>query len=192
MAQAEQIARPETVDRILDGAIAALARRGLRKLSMSDICAAAGISRGTLYRYFKTKEDVLEAIAQHVEQRFREAMDEAIAQEPDLERRVEVVLRVIQEQGATSPGSLSVLEVEPGFALQFLRREFPNLVAIVSDAVAPALDQHPLGVNAPVDTPHLAELILRVGMCTYLVPSVDSDETPQRVGALWAHLEALG
>ena len=49
-------ANNETVNRILDGALRALARRGLRKLSMSDICEEAGISRGTLYRYFKSKD----------------------------------------------------------------------------------------------------------------------------------------
>src|SRR5437899_1815243 len=110
MAQAEQIGRSDTVDRILDGALTALARRGLRKLSMSDICAAAGVSRGTLYRYFSTKEDVLEAIGQHVEQRFRVAMEDAIEREPDLDHRVEVVLRVLRDEGKASPGSAQMIE----------------------------------------------------------------------------------
>lgn len=48
-------ASSDTHTRILDGALSALARRGVRKLSMSDVGAEAGISRGTLYRYFRDK-----------------------------------------------------------------------------------------------------------------------------------------
>src|SRR5260221_73441 len=48
--------RPTSEDRILEGTLAAISRYGVHKLSMVDVAAEAGISRGTLYRYFETKE----------------------------------------------------------------------------------------------------------------------------------------
>lgn len=48
---------------ILDAARACFARAGFHGASMQTICAAAGMSPGALYRYFKSKEAIIEAIA---------------------------------------------------------------------------------------------------------------------------------
>ena len=47
---------------ILDVAADLLARGG-EPPSMSDVAAAAGVSRATLYRYFPTREQLLQALA---------------------------------------------------------------------------------------------------------------------------------
>ena len=52
----------KSVEKILDGTMKLLSRQGTRKLSVSDICAASGVARGTFYRYFSTKEEVLDAL----------------------------------------------------------------------------------------------------------------------------------
>jgi AcrR family transcriptional regulator len=41
--------KSDTVSGILDGALSALARKAVRKLSMVDVCYEAGIARGTLF-----------------------------------------------------------------------------------------------------------------------------------------------
>src|SRR5689334_10039447 len=51
-------------DRILDATLVAVARYG-RKCSMSEIAEEAGVSRPTLYRYYATKEALLDALAEH-------------------------------------------------------------------------------------------------------------------------------
>src|SRR5277367_4793470 len=86
-------ANSDTLARILDGALAALARRGGRKLSMSDVCAQARISRGTLYRYFSNKDQLLDAIAAHVERGLRAELRAAVQRRPDLRERVYVVVK---------------------------------------------------------------------------------------------------
>jgi AcrR family transcriptional regulator len=48
---------------ILDAAIACFARDGFHRTSMQHIVAAAGLSPGAIYRYFSSKEDIVEAIA---------------------------------------------------------------------------------------------------------------------------------
>ncbi|WP_255355861.1 TetR/AcrR family transcriptional regulator, partial [Frankia sp. CpI1-P] len=58
--------RFETPAKILDAALGCIAARGPAKMSLRDVSAAAEVSRGTLYRYFKTKGELLTAISDHV------------------------------------------------------------------------------------------------------------------------------
>ena len=51
-------------DQILDAARICFARSGFRGASMQEICAEAKMSPGALYRYFPSKEAIVEAIAQ--------------------------------------------------------------------------------------------------------------------------------
>lgn len=48
---------------ILDAAAAVIIRQGYDKTTMSDIADEAGASRGTVYLYFKGKEEIFEALA---------------------------------------------------------------------------------------------------------------------------------
>ncbi|MFD1332950.1 TetR/AcrR family transcriptional regulator [Methylopila musalis] len=50
--------------RILDAAVACFARSGFHAASMQQICAEAGMSPGALYRYFPSKDSLIEAIVE--------------------------------------------------------------------------------------------------------------------------------
>jgi AcrR family transcriptional regulator len=49
---------------VLGAAAAVVAERGTRRASMTDIAAAAGIAKGTLYNHFRTKDEVWAALAE--------------------------------------------------------------------------------------------------------------------------------
>ena len=49
---------------IIEGARAVFLAQGFDAASMSDIARKAGVSKGTLYVYFKSKEELFEAIAE--------------------------------------------------------------------------------------------------------------------------------
>lgn len=138
---------------------------------MSDICAEAGVSRGTLYRYFGGKDEVLEAISSHVEQAFRQAIVRAVTGRPALADRIEVVLDAIAHQGITNPASIQIIEVEPGFALDFLRREFSHHRQIVADALSPLTSELACVRSGEITELQFAEMVLRLGQSAYLVPS---------------------
>lgn len=56
---------PESDERqqqILDAAVAQIVRHGYAKTTMGDIADAAGVSRGTVYLYFKGKDELFEAL----------------------------------------------------------------------------------------------------------------------------------
>lgn len=51
--------REATRQRLLDAARSLMTEQGIQRTSMEDIARAAGVSRGTLYTYAKSKDDVL-------------------------------------------------------------------------------------------------------------------------------------
>ena len=63
-----RLASPELAVRrrrqILDAALDCFRRRGFHQSSMQEICAAADISAGALYRYFGSKAEIITAIAE--------------------------------------------------------------------------------------------------------------------------------
>jgi len=51
-------------DEILAAAQTCFARAGFHQTSMQEICAQAGMSPGNLYRYFRSKEEIIAGIAE--------------------------------------------------------------------------------------------------------------------------------
>jgi AcrR family transcriptional regulator len=52
---------------ILDAAAACFARRGFHQTTMQDICTEAELSPGAVYRYFDSKEEIIEAACQAIQ-----------------------------------------------------------------------------------------------------------------------------
>jgi AcrR family transcriptional regulator len=179
-----------TPEKIVEGAIRALGRYGVRKFSMSDICTEANISRGTLYRYFKSKEQVLEAVGEHVERDVRASLQDAVEASPDPKDRLEVVLQAMLDYRTAHPDLVQIVEVEPSFALEFLSREFTTLVAAVTEVLDPMLRDAPPVRDGSLTKRQLAEMFIRLALSVYLVPSSGSDQTAKRVAALWKSMTA--
>jgi AcrR family transcriptional regulator len=53
-------------DRLLEATRRCLTRKGYEGTTVRDIAAEAGVSIGTLYNYFASKEDLIEALSEHV------------------------------------------------------------------------------------------------------------------------------
>jgi AcrR family transcriptional regulator len=49
----------QPIDRLYEAALVCIDRRGFRKTSMDDIAQEAGVSRPTVYTYFRSKKDVV-------------------------------------------------------------------------------------------------------------------------------------
>lgn len=64
---------------ILDGAMRVFMRQGFDASSMNDITREAGVSKGTLYVYFKNKEDLFAAIIQRKKSLVFEKLGEIVA-----------------------------------------------------------------------------------------------------------------
>ena len=63
---------PDKRDRILEAAVKVFARKGYFAARVADIASQAGVADGTIYLYFRSKEDILvslfdEIMAEHIE-----------------------------------------------------------------------------------------------------------------------------
>ena len=63
-AQTRAERRDQQIQRILEAAKTCFVRSGFQGASMQQICAEAGMSPGALYRYFPSKEAIVEAICE--------------------------------------------------------------------------------------------------------------------------------
>jgi AcrR family transcriptional regulator len=86
---------------ILDAAEKLFAAKGYEKATINDILAAVNIAKGTFYYYFKSKEDVLDAI---VQRRMDEGVEkaQAVAANPSLAAQ-EKLLAVIMALKPQNP-----------------------------------------------------------------------------------------
>jgi AcrR family transcriptional regulator len=170
---------PDTAARILDAAMSALAHHGSRKLSMVDIGEAAGVSRGTLYRYFKNKDQVLEAIGRQVHDGVRESLARGIQIRPAPGDRVRVIIEVLVEAHRRFPTAEHMIEREPAFSLAFVRESYPEFVDIVTAALDPVINEIPIARAGAISARQLAKLLLRIVTTTFFVPGSDIDQIPQ-------------
>lgn len=69
---------PETKRKLLDASVALMRTKGFNGTSVDDICAAAGVTKGGFFHYFKSKDEVAKAAAQ----RFRDLKAESYRTAP--------------------------------------------------------------------------------------------------------------
>lgn len=159
-----------SLQRILDGAMAALSRRGATQLSMTDVCDAAGISRATLYRYFSNKQDLLTAVGEHVSRNFIDGIQAAIAPSDTPADRLRLVLEFFIRYTAQVKTD-RMLEIEPAFVLQFLRSHFAQHIAVFNEALSPVYADIETHLGIRINRVLVSEVLLRAEQSTVVVPA---------------------
>ena len=161
-----------SVIRILSGALDAIASRGVKRLSMSDIIDASGVSRGTMYRYFSNKDEVLVAVAEFVCVGFENGVQEAGEGIADPMERFKAVMRFYGRYTVeNSPGR--VFEVEPAFHLAFFRSRFARYKRAMLDALEPTFGYLDDLLGEPLNRDAFVETLVRIQLSTLMVPASD-------------------
>lgn len=164
----------DLADRILDATRRLLVTAGARKLSLSDVATLAGVSRPTIYRYFASKEDLIDALGAQERRRFDTAMERAmtgVTGVARLEAAVDVVVSFVADQ---PPGRQ--LDLDPGFALEQMAQALPMITKGLTAVVQQCAREN--GIDAAVSARGLAGAIARVALSHYLFP--DTDPTAMR------------
>ena len=68
-------------ERILAAAFELFARRGFDEVTMTDIAAAAGVARATVFNHFRSKHALVVAITASILNQYRDLLDGALADE---------------------------------------------------------------------------------------------------------------
>jgi AcrR family transcriptional regulator len=115
---------------IVQAALEVFAEKGFAAAKLDEIAARAGISKGALYLYFETKEDIFRAVVREAVAPNLDVVEAALAQAsipfPDLLRMV--FARVTQVIGATRLGAVAKLVIGES-------RNFPELARVWHDEV---------------------------------------------------------
>ncbi|TPG36915.1 TetR/AcrR family transcriptional regulator [Mycolicibacterium hodleri] len=151
-----------TRERILAATAEVLGDNGITKLSLSDVATKAGVSRPTLYRWFGSKQELLDAFVVWERLFYQRAVAKAYIGLP-LSQRLEAALRVIVEYQQSYPG-LRMVDVEPEHVIPSLARIIP-LMRQQFEALIP-------GPDAAI----AAAAVVRVATSHYLVRSDDDDQ----------------
>jgi AcrR family transcriptional regulator len=158
-----------TEQKILLGAIDALGRRGSRSLSMSDVALAANVSRATLYRYFRTKEAVLEAVSEYISTTFMREADRIARTVKEPAERLKAIMS-LQIKLATQEFITRITEVEPGLVLKFLADHYERHVGAIGKVLDPLYDQIEATTGFEVDRDVLSGSVLRMQLSLVIVP----------------------
>lgn len=79
----------QTKRRIMDSALAEFSSKGYRASSVNAISAAQDVSKGIIYHYFETKDDLFLACVEECFQRLTEYIRESMTEQGGAERRLE-------------------------------------------------------------------------------------------------------
>jgi AcrR family transcriptional regulator len=155
-------AATSTRERILAATAEVLGSNGMTKLSLADVATQAGVSRPTLYRWFGSKRELLDAFVGWERQFYERAIAEASVGLPAGER-LDAALRIIVEYQQSYPG-LRMVDVEPEQVIKRLA------------AVLPLMRER---LERLIPGPHATEAaatVVRVAIAHYLVRSDDGDD----------------
>jgi len=112
---------PEKPQQIIEAAVRVFARKGYYNSRVSDIAREAGIAAGTIYLYFKTKDDILVTLFRDKMADFVDTVRKAIAVEPDaaskVRRLVSLHFRILED----NPDLAEVVQVELRQGQKFFR-----------------------------------------------------------------------
>jgi AcrR family transcriptional regulator len=87
--------RGDRKEQILEAAREVFSQKGYNEVTVADITSQAGIAKGTLYLYWKSKEDLFLEVIRDATQRLRFALVEAAGEVDDPLERVRVSVPVI-------------------------------------------------------------------------------------------------
>jgi AcrR family transcriptional regulator len=106
------VARPKSEDKrnaILDAATRLFAERGLTAAPTSEISKQAGVAEGTLFTYFKTKDDLINALYREIKLELADAIMSDFPRKKNIRTRLRHVWDRYVNWGIANPKQRKVL-----------------------------------------------------------------------------------
>ena len=146
---------PDKPQQIIDAAVRVFARNGFYNSRVSDIAREAGIASGTIYLYFKTKDEILVTLFREKMAAFVAALRAEIARERDPEGKIRRLVRLHFEVLEANPDMAEVVQVELRQGQKFFRGAsaheisayFELIGSVLQDGVASGVFRRDLPVK---------------------------------------------
>jgi AcrR family transcriptional regulator len=150
------VARPKSEDKrnaILDAATRVFAERGLTAAPTSEISKQAGVAEGTLFTYFNTKDDLINALYREIKLELADAMMSAFPRKKSVRTRLRHVWESYVNWGVMNPEQrrvLSQLLVSGMLSKQSLEAGIAPFVEM-QNMIRDAIEQHILRADLPIE-----------------------------------------
>ncbi|BBY58548.1 TetR/AcrR family transcriptional regulator [Mycolicibacterium sarraceniae] len=148
--------------RILNATAEVLGRSGQTKLSLSEVALQAGVSRPTLYRWFASKTELLDAFGVYEREMFDTGISRATAGLRGTDK-LDAALQFIVAYQQTYSG-VRLIDVEPEVVVAQLSRILPLMRSRLERLLS--------GPNAGLK----AATAIRIAVSHYVVRSDDADQ----------------
>jgi len=130
---------PDKRRRILDAAVSVFAQNGFYNAKVSQIAKEAGVADGTIYLYFKNKEDILIQVFIDAMDEILRRQEEALAAITDPVLKLRTFIRVHFASVAESRAMAEVITVELRQSSKFMRntdmKPFGRYLAMIARIV---------------------------------------------------------
>ena len=145
---------PDKPQQIIEAAVRVFARKGYFNSRVSDIAREAGIAAGTIYLYFKTKEDILTTLFREKMAEFVAKLWKAMADQPDPVSKVRRLVFLHFDLLERNPDLAEVVQIELRQGQKFFRgassQEIASYFALIGSVLEEGVAAGRFRANLPV------------------------------------------
>ncbi len=121
--------RDEKRRRIVHAAMAAFARKGIMKTKAIDIAQEAGVGKGTIYEYFRSKEEIFVAAFQLFFSNLNYNIERSLAQTDDPVQKLKIIIEETMQGFLQDEGKFAELIME--FWAEGVRSKDPAMLGAI-------------------------------------------------------------
>jgi TetR/AcrR family fatty acid metabolism transcriptional regulator len=140
-------------ERILSAAERIFARHGFFAAKVSDVAKEAGVADGTIYLYFKSKDDLLISLFERRMQQVNETLKAAVAKYKSPREQLRAFTQAYLQLVADEPAAAEVLTIELRQSSKFMKEyenpQFADFLRMLGGIIAAAQDKGELDSGIP-------------------------------------------
>ena len=169
-----------TIARILAATEQIVLESGAVQVSILDVCRASRISRGTFYRYFSSREELLDAFSRHERERFHQALAAATRPFDEPNERFEAMIGFLETYARQDQGRRLLLAA-PEYALGFFQRIFNDSIVRFEDLLCSVFDAWDARWGVRIDREMICEMLVRYVLSQQLIANpAERQSLPRR------------
>lgn len=140
-------------ERILTAAERIFARHGFFAAKVSDVAKEAGVADGTIYLYFKSKDDLLISLFERRMQQVNEALRESVAGIASPREQLRAFIKTYLQLVHDEPTAVEVLTIELRQSSKFMKEyenpQFADFLRLLGGIIADAQERKELERSIP-------------------------------------------
>ncbi|MCM3739913.1 TetR family transcriptional regulator [Oceanobacillus luteolus] len=129
---------------IIEAAVKVIAENGYHASQVSKIAKEAGVADGTIYLYFKNKEDVLVSVFEEKMGQFIDKIAKATSEQSDAESKLRVLINMHFSQLEENPDLAIVTQLELRQSNYTLRMQINNVLkaylTVIDEVIAEGIN----------------------------------------------------